>query len=121
VALVALVAGCSGLFAPPRVDGIPIGSTAPCSYGNCDRETAFARAWLDTKAPGHAAVRAVEIHLPDYRAANGDHLLLTRSGGRTVVAVLRLEDGSIRAVLIGCGVGVEPDRCGVMKPPAEAE
>jgi hypothetical protein len=119
VVLAAAAAGC-GVLPRPTVDGIPIGERADCDAGRCDRESAFARSWLDARAPGHAPVRQVDIRLPDYRTANGDRILLTRSSGRTVVAVLRLEDGSTRAVLMGCGIGVHPEECGVFDPPADA-
>ena len=52
--------------------------------------------------------------------ANGEQILLARSGGPTVAAVLRLEDGTIRAVLVGCGIGIDPDACAVIDPPADS-
>ncbi|HEY7130821.1 MAG TPA: hypothetical protein VH440_01160 [Candidatus Limnocylindrales bacterium] len=120
IIVLAGAASACGVLPRPTVDGIPVGGRAGCDAGACNREIAFARSWLDAKAPGHAPVRQVEIRLPDYRTPNGDQILLTRSSGRTVVAVLRLEDGSTRAVLMGCGVGVHPDECGVFDPPADA-
>ena len=117
-ALAALVVACGSA---PRVDGIPIGEPVGCGGGTCDAEIAFARSWLDGAAPGHAPVRQVEIHAADYRNANGEQILLARSGGPTVAAVLRLEDGTIRAVLVGCGIGIDPDRCAVIDPPADAQ
>jgi hypothetical protein len=116
-ALTALVVACG---AAPKVDGIPIGERVDCGGGSCDAEIAFARSWLDAAAPGHAPVRQVEIHAADYRNANGEHILLARTGGPTVAAVLRLEDGTIRAVLIGCGIGIDPETCMVIDPPADA-
>ena len=112
-----LLVACGG--ARPRVDGIPIGALVDCG-GTCDAEIAFARTWLDGAAPGHSPIRSVEIHAADYRNANGEHVLLARSGGPTVAAVLRLEDGTIRAVLVGCGIGIDPDACAVIEPPADA-
>ena len=111
--LVALsLVACSQLVGSPRVDGLPIGEPAACTeHDDCAREIAFARRWLDSATPGHAPIRSVEIHVPDYP------LQQARSGGRTVVAVLRLEDGSTRALLLGCGVGIDPEPCGVMAPP----
>ena len=116
-ALTALVVACGSA---PRVDGIPIGERVDCGGGTCDAEIAFARSWLDAAAPGHAPVRQVEIHAADYRNANGEQILLARSGGPTVAAVLRLEDGTIRAVLVGCGIGIDPDACAVIDPPADS-
>jgi hypothetical protein len=116
-ALTALVAACGSA---PRVDGIPIGERVECGGRTCDAEIAFARSWLDAAAPGHAPVRQIEIHAADYRNANGEQILLARGGGPTVAAVLRLEDGTIRAVLVGCGIGINPDACAVIDPPDDA-
>jgi hypothetical protein len=120
IAVALLLVGCGQVFGPARVDGLPIGDKAPCGAGECDREIAFARGWLDAASPGHAPIRSVSVHLPDFRDDAGNHILMARSGGRTVVAVLRLEDGSIRAVLLGCGLGIEPDRCGLVDAPRGA-
>jgi hypothetical protein len=116
-AAAAVVAACGSA---PKVDGVPIGERVDCGGRACDAEIAFARSWLDAAAPGHAPVLQVEIHAADYRNANGEQILLARSGGPTVAAVLRLEDGTIRAVLVGCGIGIDPDTCMVIDPPADA-
>lgn len=53
----------------------------------------------------------IEAYVPDYRTADGQRLLMTRSGGSDLIIVMRLEDGSVRAAYVACGAGVEPDLC----------
>jgi hypothetical protein len=98
--------GCVG--SQVVIDGYPIGEMAPCADADCSREIATAVRWLDRVAPDHPEIDHVELHLPDYRSPTGSRYLMTRSGGRTVVAVLAFADGSRRAVQVGCGIGVSP-------------
>ncbi len=114
---------------PPQtfIDGLPVGDRATWGVRDGDRATwgvrdgdrfsEVALADLDSSEPDHPPVVAIEAYTPDYRTADGQRLLLVRSGGNDLIVVLRLEDGSVRAVYVGCGAGVEPDRC-FLGPPA---
>lgn len=106
-----IIACQSGLPAPTFVDGWPIGETVACGVRDCGPFFDFAVADLDTSEPDHAPIVAIEAYVPDFRTWDGQRLLLTRSGGSDLIIVLRLEDGSVRAAFVGCGVGVEPFRC----------
>jgi hypothetical protein len=103
---------------PPQtfIDGLPVGDRATWGVREGDRFSAVALADLDSSEPDHAPVVAIEAYVPDYRMPDGQRLLLTRSGGYDLIIVLRLEDGSVRAVYVGCGAGVEPDLCFVGPP-----
>jgi hypothetical protein len=111
------VGACQASFPSQRfIDGLPIGEPAACSVEECRRFFDFALVELDSREPNHAPVVAIEAYVPDYRTADGQRLLLTRSGGYDLIVVLRLEDGSAQAVYVGCGAGVEPDLCFVGPP-----
>jgi hypothetical protein len=97
------------------IDGYPIGAAASCADG-CPLFVNAARAWLDTATPVHAAVDRIDLFQPDYRDSQGHLLLTTRSGGRDYIAVIHLADGAVRAIEVGCGVGIEPEQC-FTKPP----
>ncbi|HEY8988579.1 MAG TPA: hypothetical protein VIM39_06120 [Candidatus Limnocylindrales bacterium] len=49
--------------------------------------------------------------MPDYRNAQGSFLIADGSGGKTYILVLALADGTVRAVQVTCGIGIEPDMC----------
>jgi len=100
---------------PTFVDGYPLGAGANCAE-SCPRFMAAASAWLDTAAPGHAAIDRIELFVPDYRYAEVNQILVTRSGGTDYIAVIHLGDGSTRAIQVGCGVGVDPERCFTSAP-----
>jgi hypothetical protein len=104
---------------PPQsfIDGLPVGESVACGDEDCRRFSDFALADLDSSEPDHPPVVAIEAYVPDYRMPDGQRLLLTRSGGYDLIIVLRLEDGSVRAAYVGCGAGVEPDRCFLGPPP----
>jgi hypothetical protein len=118
VAMLAVWLGTIRWSTPTVIDGYPIGAPASCADG-CPLFVDAATQWLDTAAPGHAAVDRIELFQPDYRDANGNLLLTTRSGGRDYIAVIGLADGTVRAIEVGCGVGIEPDQC-FTKPPMTA-
>lgn len=82
------------------IDGLQVGRRADAD----ERFVTFASARLDEAEPGHAEIAAVEAYEP--HPPRGP-----RSGGRDLVIVFRLVDGSVRALHVGCGVGVEVDRC----------
>ena len=65
--------------------------------------------WAAASPEDHGAIIAVTFHgaLDD----QGRHILLTRSGGGTYVAVVTFGDGSTVAVLVGCGIGVDTKAC----------
>jgi hypothetical protein len=94
------------------VDGLPIGQR---TEGD-SRFEAFAVATLDDLVPGHAPVEGVEMYTPDFRTPDGSVILVTRSGGHDLVVVLRLADGVVRAFYIGCGVGLDTERCFLGRP-----
>jgi hypothetical protein len=100
---------------PTVVDGYPLGTRARCADG-CPRFIAAARAWLDSAVTGHAAIDRIELFVPDYRDAEGNTIVMARSGGTDYIAVIHLADGTTRAVQVGCGVGIDPDRCFTSAP-----
>ena len=65
--------------------------------------------WAAASMDGHGPIAAVTFHrmLDD----QGRHLLLTRSGGGTYIAIVTFGDGSAVAVLVGCGIGVDTKAC----------
>jgi hypothetical protein len=97
------------------IDGYPIGRATSCG-DECQRLTDAAAAWLDTAAPGHAKVDRIDLFEPDYRDASGHLLLTSGSGGPTSIAVFYLANGTVRAIEVGCGVGIEPDQCFTKQP-----
>ena len=101
--------------APTVIDGYPLGTRAGCADG-CPRFIAAASAWLDTAAPGHAGIDRIELFVPDYRDSQGNTILTTRSGGADFIAVIHLVDDSVRAIQVGCGVGIDPERCFTSAP-----
>lgn len=100
---------------PTIVDGYPLGTRPGCPDG-CPRFIAAASAWLETAVPSHAPVDQIELFVPAYRDSAGNTILMNRSGGTDYVAVIHLEDGKVRAIQVGCGVGVDPDRCFTTPP-----
>jgi hypothetical protein len=110
VALMSPFVACS-VSAPQRqIEGYPIGAPATCE-ARCELYYAEARSWLDGVAPSHAAIAQVQAYLPDYRNAQGSFLIADGSGGHAYVMVLALTDGTVRAVQVVCGIGIEPDIC----------
>ena len=103
------------LNAPTVVDGYPLGEPAKCA-DRCPLFRDTASAWLDTTLPGHAKVDRIELFVPNYRDAAGNLILMTRSGGTDYIAVIHLADGSVRATQVGCGVGVDQNRCSTSPP-----
>jgi len=99
---------------PTVIDGYPIGPPAACA-DTCPKFAATASAWLDTTFPGHGPIVRIELFEPDCHDANGNLLLTNRSGGRDYIAVIHA-DGRVRAIQVGCGVGIDPDRCFTSSP-----
>ena len=113
-----LVGACGGRT---YVDGYPIGdrdcADAAATNWLCDGLTAFGTATLDASTPGHAPVSAIEVYRPDFRTADGGHILHTRgSAGGDAIVVFRLEDASVRAFYVGCVAGPWGDG---VSPPAD--
>jgi hypothetical protein len=101
--VVAIVVGCS---ASDVVDGYQLGKPAPCA-ATCPRYIAEARWWLDRDAPDHPPIDGADVW--------ASRVLYLRSGSvGDYVVVLHIEGGSDRAIMIGCGVGLAPDRCVVL-------
>ena len=107
--LVAALVALSGLACTGQIflDGLPIGEEV---VGDA-RFEAFALHALDDQAPGHARVTSVEMFVPDYRSADGSVILTVRSGGSDLIVVVGLADGTRRAFYVGCGVGLDRERC----------
>jgi hypothetical protein len=118
VAALLLVCACQG---QTLIDGYPVRERMcedpeqlhPDGDGwFCGPMAAFAEARLDEIAPGHVEVVSVEHYQHDYRMANGDRPFLYRSGGSPeIVVVLRLADGTVRAVFVTCGGGPSREPC----------
>ncbi len=108
--LLALAIGvCGG--GPVVVDGYRLGEPASCQI-LCEDFGNEAIRWLDRVSPGRASIDRIELRASDIRNANGDRMLLIRSGSRgDYIVVIHLADGSTRAVYVGCGIGIDPDRC----------
>lgn len=100
---------------PTVVDGYPIGVPARCADG-CPLFRDAASAWLDTAHPGHSRVDRIDLFVPNYRDRDGNVILMNRSGGTDYIAVIHLADGSVRAIQVGCGVGIDPERCFTSQP-----
>jgi hypothetical protein len=79
------------------------------TVSRCADLTAEIARWAARTVPELGQPDAVTFHGAIDDA--GRHILLTRSGGGTWIAVVAWVDGTRRAVLVGCGVGVDPNRC----------
>ncbi len=102
-----LVGACGGRS---YVDGYPIGdrqcTDAVVGDWLCDGLTAFGTATLDERAPGHAPVSSIEVYRPDFRTADGGHILHTRgTAGGDAIVVIRLADATVRAFYVSCIAG----------------
>jgi hypothetical protein len=84
------------------------GHQRPCS-DRCDDMTAEILRWIDREAPGDAGLASLTWHTMVDEAGNG--VLMNRSGGSTWLAVATLTDGSRIPLLVGCGVGLDTERC----------
>jgi hypothetical protein len=109
VLAVALVGGLALVRwnVPTVVDGYPIGEAAGCA-DRCALFSAEASRWLDMDVPSHATIERIELFVPDYRDPRGDRIIVNGSGGTQYVAVMHLADGTVRAIEVGCGVGIDP-------------
>jgi hypothetical protein len=108
VALLAgLLGGCAPAITPLVADGWEIGDPVDCtSNPECDAFVSAATIGLDRRDPQHARIASVHLHL---QGKPGSPVLQVCSGGCSVVAVLRLADGSIRAIGVGTpGIMTEP-------------
>ena len=112
--VVLLVSSCGG---PDRIDGLAVGErrcteqdiSEPDSRAACDRFTEFGLSTLDSADPEHAPVAAVEVYRDPVTHVFGGF------GDRSIVA-LRLEDGTVRALNVQCGVGLSEDLCFIVDP-----
>ena len=107
--LVPTVVGCFTQAADPVVDGWPIGPELSCDgYPKCPEMLAVARDGLDRRDPDHAAVVRVTLHAEGtITDADGNHILMTRSGPCCNVARFELADATVNAIGVG-SVGVDP-------------
>jgi hypothetical protein len=106
LAAVVLLGGCQ-LATPgrvPVVDGWPIGDEKACAPddGRCMALMPVAIDGFDAQNPGHPPIVRATLHVEGpLFDANGNHLLVTRSGSCCSVVLVELADGSIRAVGVG--------------------
>jgi hypothetical protein len=119
-ALACVVAACDAAPAVPdpslAVRGpsggllYPDPETHDCAtVSRCGDLTAEIARWAARTVPELGEPASVTFHGAIDDA--GRHILLTRSGGGTWVAVVSWPGGTRRAVLVGCGVGVDPNPC----------
>ena len=119
LSLAALGLIASRLVSGDRIDGYQVGAQR-CDRGDemgtdvhghrwCDTFTKFGRQTLDAEAPGHPEVVSVAAY-------NRTDVIPIRSGGTNLVVALHLADQSVRAFYIGCGVGLDNDRCFLVPP-----
>ena len=114
IGILLLVAGCGG---PPTIDGLAVGDrrctesdlAEPTARAACDRFTAFGLSTLDADDPAHAPVVAVELYRDPVTHTFGGF------GDRSIVA-LRLDDGTVSALYVQCGVGLSEDVCFIVEP-----
>ena len=108
----ALMSGCLGghpaIPADGVIDGWPVAAKAKdgcasdhvtgAEQGGCAQRLSLAVAGLDRRDPGHASV----VRIVMYEEAP----VFARSGGRPEVAVIELDDGTIRAIGVGTAGGI---------------
>jgi hypothetical protein len=110
-----------GRFPPEihrEVAGIRLFDNGPLLYpghhvgcdvtGDCENVLAEVEAFFAEYEPDKGPTASVTIHTP--ATADGP-AAITRSGGGTWMAIVTFGDGSPTALLVGCGVGVEPGGC----------
>jgi hypothetical protein len=76
--------------------------------GECADLLAEVDAWADAHERGRGAVVWVTLHEP---ASEDGTAGIMRSGGSTWMAVVTFADGSRTALMVGCGVGIDPEMC----------
>jgi hypothetical protein len=87
------------------VDGVELGAAVGCpSAAGCQIIYRVAIEWLDKIAPGHPAVRAIDLFVAVTRDTNGDVAYHVGRSGSAYATVLALEDGTERATIVGCGL-----------------
>ncbi len=104
VLLGGLVAGSCAPAADPIIDTWPVGEAVDCAETpSCDELTRVGLAGLNERDPGHAPVVAARLHTEGafVDPTTGDTILVVRSGGCCQVLVVRLMDGSTRAIGVG--------------------
>ncbi|HET7026380.1 MAG TPA: hypothetical protein VFI28_01675 [Candidatus Limnocylindrales bacterium] len=89
----------------PIIDGWPIGPVLSCDNDTvrCDELVPAGLAGFDQRDPGHAPVASSELHAEGLfsDALTGERFLLNRSGGNPSVLVMKLSNGSTRAIGVG--------------------
>lgn len=126
----AAVASCGG--SDRVVDTWPIGGIVACEGSYCDAEVRVGLAELDVRNPGHAAVTSTEMHVLGSCTdpTTGQRKVLNMGGFSPSVLLVRLADGSTRAIGVG-GRGIDPGPyafdwsldmagCGSPPPPGSA-
>jgi hypothetical protein len=86
------------------------GATIACDQtGRCDDYLAEVRRWAARTSAGRGDPASITFH--EVADSSGQGLVMTRSGGGTWIAVVTFRDGSRAAALVGCGVGIDMERC----------
>jgi hypothetical protein len=75
----------------------------------CDDLVAEIRRWAARRAPEHGDPAGITIHAIVDDA--GRPVLIQRSGGGTSIGVVTFADGWRAATIVGCGVGIDLERC----------
>jgi hypothetical protein len=98
-----LVAGGCAPAADPVIDSWPVGEPLDCpDAGRCAELVRVGLEGFDERDPGHAPVVATELHREGgFVDPSGRRILTTRSGGCCQVLLMRLADGSTRAIGVG--------------------
>jgi hypothetical protein len=76
--------------------------------GDCARLVSTIDGWLCRHANERGPAASVTFHVPGTADGTGR---ITRSGGRTWIAVVTFIDGSQIPIMVGCGAGIMEDYC----------
>jgi hypothetical protein len=88
----------------------PSNPAADCAtLSRCADMLAEIGRWSERTAPELGPPTSVTFH--GARDEVGNVILMTRSGGSTWIAVVTWSSGRRAAVVVGCGVGVDRERC----------
>jgi hypothetical protein len=108
ILVAAILTGCSffvddPIVGDPVIDGWPVGPEASCAQDQgCPVLLDTATIGLSRRDPGHPAIVAVTLHREGTLLdANGNQILMKRSGGCCSVARFELADGSVKAIGVG--------------------
>jgi hypothetical protein len=75
----------------------------------CEDHHAEVERWAAANQSARGAPSSITFHL--FANEQGAPVLFTRSGGSTYAAVIKFGDGFRTAIGVGCGVGIDYERC----------